>query len=676
MATPSKTLYPKISGKPKNLLLEFSKYQNKSKGRRATTISVTGRVKLHGTHTDFLIHASNVIQLQSRNHEHLTADKDTIGFVPFAMAVQPEILELKKRIHGRFLKLNPKAQLNDEHPLIVAGEFIGPRIQKDVAIGALPDKCFVIISISINDEWQPDEQYADIHHEPSGIFNVSRGGSFHETIVLQNPDPAFAKMQALSDAVEEECPFAKSFGIIGLGEGIVWKPAAPLCHDAKYWLKLKGPISMGTALAGPARMSQRSTFVTPIFSNPVFSPAIASKAVASRPMSTVISQRSGLVAPIFSTSTPAATGSRFFPNRPPVSTMQSQSLALRPSSSASNLAPNPVSKPIPSATKKVAIWNSENAKSTQSIPSTAQPPRKTDEISPGNAQPIRGERSALMPKKVDEGRLQNLKNIEQSRPMLLGTKKVKEVTKGMSSTKSISLTPEMIQQAKLEILSLIRSNSPPKASSPVLRNVDGATIEAVKLNGSVNTTPGISDVIGHRLIENEDKQQSKSSMQSLSQEADSTPPESTKLGLSPPPPLWKLEEVVSENAQSVVFDDAGAGSLGTRKPVHLPSILESSEEPGVPAARAFANEVVRERRLEQGWQYLGEMLVPTDTKGVETFLKWLWHDVAVEERAEIEELEINKGLLKKEIHKIGRDWYFEELAFEEQTANFGVGAAI
>ncbi|KAB8303118.1 hypothetical protein EYC80_004569 [Monilinia laxa] len=655
MATTGKTLYPKISGKPKNLLLEFSKFQNKLMNRRATTISVTGTVKLHGTHTDFLIHANNTIQLQSRNNEHLTADKDTIGFVPFAMVVQREILELKKKIHARFLKLNPKAILNDEHPLIIAGEFIGPKIQKDVAISALPDKCFVIISISINDEWQPDQQYADIHNEPLGIFNISRGGFFHETIVLKSPNLAFAKMQASSDAVEEECPFAKSFGIIGLGEGIVWKPAAPLCYDAKYWLKLKGPISMGTAVAGPARMSQRSGFITPVFSNPTFSLAATRKAVAILPMGTVIPQRSGFVAPVFSASTPAAAESRFVPDQPISSTIQLKSLASRQTPSASNS--------TPLTTKKVAVWNSGNTKPTRGK-STAQEAIKVDDSA--SEVSTQGGRPALVPKKVDAGRLQNLKNVENGRSMLLDTTNVGLVTdekaEPIVNTKLVPLMPEMIRQAKSEILNLIHSNNP-KIFPAVSQQVDRATIEIIEPTESFKITPKISERVDCRFSKNEHREQGKLSMPSPS-----------------PPPLEKLEDIIIDNLQSIslstVSEKVDVGLSQIEKPIHLPLILRRSEELGVSAANAFANEVVRERRLEQGWQYLREMGVPTDMKGIVTFLQWLWHDVAVEEKSEIEQFEIDKGLLKKEIHRIGRDWYFEELAFEEQNENFGVGAPI
>lgn len=52
-------------------------------------------------------------------------------------------------------------------------------------------------------------------------------------------------MQPLADEVEREYPFAKTFGVIGQGEGIVFKPTLwALGENAKFWIKVKGPLAM------------------------------------------------------------------------------------------------------------------------------------------------------------------------------------------------------------------------------------------------------------------------------------------------------------------------------------------------------------------------------------------------------------------------------------------------
>jgi hypothetical protein len=162
---------------------------------------------------------------------------------------------LKKRIHARFREKNPSIEIEDEHPLIVAGEWIGPGIQKGVAISELPKRLLVIISISINGRWQPDEDYADISHPEVGIHHVSRGGIFRHSIPMatsEEMETALATLQPLADAVEKECPFAKTFGLVGQGEGIVFKSTlGTLGEDAKFWLKVKGPITRGGGLYLP-----------------------------------------------------------------------------------------------------------------------------------------------------------------------------------------------------------------------------------------------------------------------------------------------------------------------------------------------------------------------------------------------------------------------------------------
>ncbi|KAJ8057857.1 hypothetical protein OCU04_013043 [Sclerotinia nivalis] len=615
METNKDTLYPKISGKPKNLMLEFNKYQNKTKGRRVTSISVTGTVKLHGTHADLLIHADDTIQLQSRNTDHLIAEKDTTGFVPFALALKPQILDLKKQFHSRFLKLNPKARVQEANPMIIAGEFIGPRIQKDVAISALPRKCFVIISVSINNEWQPDEHYADIHNESVGIFNVSRGGFFHETITIKNPQPAFEKMQALADAVEKECPFAKSFGIIGLGEGIVWKPAAPLCHDAKYWLKLKGPISMGTVVAGPAaRIPRRSGFVTPIFST-----------------------------------TPSASR---VPQKQSGNMMSSKSPHLRQPLSESNLESWKI--------KNAAAEYPQNAKPGPSIAPIALAPGKVNVVSSENSRLNQGGRPALVLAKDGHRSLECPKNMEGSiSPEFKKAEGAAPVSRKLiESTKSTQLTPEMIQRARSEIMNLIQSGG--SVTSPTTRHkVNELTPEVSSAVESITSSPATSEGSNREPPKNEDEIQAGWPLPSLSKGVNDAEPENAKST-----PLSPILEKFDEMSLEIV------------KPIHLPLQLKTVEIPGAAAAISFAYEVVRDRRLEQAWQFLCEKQVPRDRNGAVAFLKWLYHDIAVEEKAEIEEMEIDRNLLKKEIEVIGREWYFEELLFKEHDWNFNVGAAL
>ncbi|KAL9111945.1 MAG: hypothetical protein Q9187_007855, partial [Circinaria calcarea] len=112
---------------------------------------------------------------------------------------------------------------------------------KGVAIASL-SKRFVIISVSINNTWLPNFSYASIHNEPAGIYNISRAGFYYQSLDLNNIPTSTETLQTRTNEVERECPFAKTFGISGIGEGIVWKATTPLLSGPDFWLKTKGSL--------------------------------------------------------------------------------------------------------------------------------------------------------------------------------------------------------------------------------------------------------------------------------------------------------------------------------------------------------------------------------------------------------------------------------------------------
>ncbi|TGO40865.1 hypothetical protein BHYA_0030g00320 [Botrytis hyacinthi] len=702
MASKKDTLYPKISGKPKNLLLEFSKYQRTSKTRRAI-LPVTGTVKLHGTHGDIRITADDTICVQTRNSDVLTPALDSLKFLDFIQPARTKILALKKQFHARFMKLNPKAKINDEHPLIIAGEWIGPKIQKDVAVSALPDRYFVIISVSINNEWQLDEPYSDIENESINILNISRGGFYHETIELKNPEPAFTKMQALADEVEKECPFAKTFGIIGLGEGIVWKPAAPLCHDAKYWLKLKGPISMGIVEAGPAtRMPQRSQFIPPVFAAPAPSHAAMNKATPTRNISNMTTQRSVASLPVFSASPYSVTASRAsndpmgnplplkvlglkevpsLPASPSLTTSKtlSRAVSITTPPEVSCLRESPTASTfVPLRLKNTAGESSGDSKVDGDGTLWPSLPRQVSDVS----SKFQGSRSgSLVAGKTEDRESQSPGTVRNVTRVPTASKNITYVSpenaRLLETLKSAPVTPEMFKQVRSEIMSLIQTSSPEKLSIVSEKEVEH-TPEVSKSDESVISSPVAPKATACESSDDDGQEEGGWPIPSFRKKNHKK--KSENIGLIPLITVTEvIEAIESEHVQlgsvpSKVGDD-NEESSETTKPACPPLILKKIEGPEVIAARNFANEVIWERRLEQGWQYLIEKGERTERQNAEKFLDWLWEDVEVEEEVEIEELNLNVALLKKEIFKIGRDWFFEHLAFEGQNENWGVGAA-
>jgi hypothetical protein len=134
------------------------------------------------------------------------------------------------------LELNPGVEIEDEHSVILGGEWVGPGV-----LNSLPQRSLVLLTISIKNKWQRDEDYADIENESVGIYNISQGGFSNEVLNTEVPQPCKEKLLAHTLDVESKCPFARSFGASGIGEGIVWKAEYPLSENARFWLKPKGP---------------------------------------------------------------------------------------------------------------------------------------------------------------------------------------------------------------------------------------------------------------------------------------------------------------------------------------------------------------------------------------------------------------------------------------------------
>ncbi|EDU42842.1 DNA ligase mRNA capping enzyme catalytic [Pyrenophora tritici-repentis] len=248
-ATPSNlesTLYPKITTHISEIIEGLQALDRDPKHPEAPTllapIPIIGTAKLHGTHADILVHPNNTLTFQSRNLTSLTPSKDNAGFAAAMSSKTATLLHLRDLYLTRWSELNPTATLHQHHPVVIAGEWIGEKIQKDVAISQLSRR-FVIVSVKVNGVWQNDQEYAGISLEADGIYNVSRAGLYHATLCPQDMARTITQVEELAEQVAARCPFAATFGLTGLGEGIVWKMAcAKYNGDASLWFKTKGGV--------------------------------------------------------------------------------------------------------------------------------------------------------------------------------------------------------------------------------------------------------------------------------------------------------------------------------------------------------------------------------------------------------------------------------------------------
>lgn len=256
------TLYPKItthiSEVVKNLKDLHRDPIDPERDVKLDPIPIIGTVKLHGTHADILIYSDDRIVFQSRNIVGLQVAKDNAGFATTMSQKTKALLRLRDLFVARFTQINPDTLVDQSQPVLIAGEWIGQSIQKDVAISQL-SKRFVIISVNINGQWQRDSDYGGIALPNHDIYNISRAGNFNRTLYVGDPQRTIDELETLTEQIAKHCPFAATFGIDGEGEGIVWKPAlAPYNPNSDLWFKTKGGRFKPTFARAPRQSPERA----------------------------------------------------------------------------------------------------------------------------------------------------------------------------------------------------------------------------------------------------------------------------------------------------------------------------------------------------------------------------------------------------------------------------------
>ncbi|KPI35185.1 uncharacterized protein AB675_10128 [Cyphellophora attinorum] len=266
------TLFPSISGKVRDFDSSIARHvlepEQKELEPAARVLEppgrvfrFTGTVKLHGAHMDIVVHQDGHTVCRSRNVEDLAPETDHYGFFAFISARQAAVSSFAAKLKARWLDLHSDAEIGAK-PMIMAGEWIGEKIQRGVAISQLP-KSFVLCSLNIADTWEAIESYAGIEESEHRIYNISRGGFFHVDFDFTVEGAAFLEQaKALTAQVCSRCPFGEALGAIGTGEGIVWTPTpdSGLPHTSDFWLKTKGDrfmkVSRGPKLPDPAKAEQ------------------------------------------------------------------------------------------------------------------------------------------------------------------------------------------------------------------------------------------------------------------------------------------------------------------------------------------------------------------------------------------------------------------------------------
>ena len=210
----------------RNTVKAVRKYMAR-KGMEEYYVDFVGNVKLHGTNAAIVLEGGQLFY-QSRSRI-IDINSDNAGFAWFCESNKGRILDWMK-------------ENNPGQTFVMFGEWSGRGIQKGVGISEI-EKAFFPFAFKSDNQWIKPDQFIDALEELKNIrvYNHLVQNMFSISVPFHNPESVIPDLERMTYNVERECPAARSFGISGVGEGIVWTPAdANLMQWTDLWFKVKG----------------------------------------------------------------------------------------------------------------------------------------------------------------------------------------------------------------------------------------------------------------------------------------------------------------------------------------------------------------------------------------------------------------------------------------------------
>lgn len=240
----------------------IGKLHDAQKNARGATIAYRAKVKLHGTNAAVRIEPDGTVTAQSRNRD-LRPDDDNFGFAQF---VKERADAFRK--HGGPVTV------------VLFGEWVGPGVQKGVALAQIPEKHFAVFAVVACD--LVGERFdADAFSEIPGVSPLqwTDGDPYTFDFMSSDNDAVLERINSEVEAIDKLCPWTlKRYGISGPGEGLVFYPQAQsgsmltLKQFSQLAFKAKGETHR---TAGKRAVSLRAAATPDIveFVNSVLTPA-------------------------------------------------------------------------------------------------------------------------------------------------------------------------------------------------------------------------------------------------------------------------------------------------------------------------------------------------------------------------------------------------------------------
>lgn len=228
----------------------FAKYPHLLEGDPSVTYRA--KVKVHGTNAGVRIDPDGTVTALSRSSV-ITLEKDNAGFARWVAE-----------------RSDAFASLARNFTIVVFGEWCGPGIQKGVAVCGIPKKVFAVFGIRVPEADGLAAEPAYLHEMVGHIpdvhvipwFNDGETFTVDWTAEGDALQPVLDAVNARVSEVETEDPWVSStFGVKGLGEGLVFYPTGrgdSYKAFSSFVFKAKGEKHNTVARTKPAQASATS----------------------------------------------------------------------------------------------------------------------------------------------------------------------------------------------------------------------------------------------------------------------------------------------------------------------------------------------------------------------------------------------------------------------------------
>jgi len=258
-------------------------FRAKEQMNGTSTVQYKAKVKLHGTNAAVQVHVDGTVTAQSRTN-NITPENDNAGFARWVKANE-----------DAWRKTVAVPTLWDDKPdhylsVVIYGEWIGPGIQKGVAVSEIPKKSFAVFAMRFLDKEGNPMDHLMVEPERLALYGIQ---NVPDTYILpwyeksidinwRQTDEELTKNTAEINewvlAIEANDPWVeKTFGVKGTGEGLVFYPVSKPHSGFEMFqnlcFKAKGEKHKNIATAKPAQVNPETAASIEAFVDLVLTPA-------------------------------------------------------------------------------------------------------------------------------------------------------------------------------------------------------------------------------------------------------------------------------------------------------------------------------------------------------------------------------------------------------------------